>query len=252
MMGQVVANVVSPLGTALLLGLACGLLRYFSRGGFWRQLGAVAGLLGWAWLYLWSTPLASDALRGALEARAGARTVAEVVPAPVMVVLGGGVSGPRLPWRPEPDLQAGADRVWHAARLYKAGKAPQMVLSGGNVRSGDGSEAEAMRVFLKDLGVPEAAMRLEDGSDNTAANAVLTASMLAQEKTRAVILVTSALHMPRARRAFERAGLDVHPAPTDFEVIAVPFDLLRVLPDAAALSGSARAIKELVGLALGR
>jgi hypothetical protein len=41
--------------------------------------------------------------------------------------------------------------------------------------------------------------------------------------------------------------LKVIPAPTDFEVIEAPDDWLRWLPDAAALNGSATAMKELVG-----
>ncbi len=63
-----------------------------------------------------------------------------------------------------------------------------------------------------------------------------------------MILVTSALHMPRARRAFERAGIAVIPAPTDFEVAPGPFDPLDLLPNAGALDGSGRAMKEWVGL----
>ena len=58
--------------------------------------------------------------------------------------------------------------------------------------------------------------------------------------------------MPRARAALEREGLQVHPAPTDFEVIDMPWDLLRVRPDADALQGSAREMKEIVGRMVGR
>lgn len=66
------------------------------------------------------------------------------------------------------------------------------------------------------------------------------------------MLVTSALHMPRARAQFERAGLRVVPAPTDFEVIEMPLDLLQVVPSTAALDGSARAFKELLGRWVGQ
>lgn len=252
MLGKLIAALVSPLGTTFLLWATSLLCYGASPEGRWRRAARWFAIIGFCWLWVWSMPIVSDGLRGAIESRAGARTVVEVAQASVMVVLGGGVSGPRLPLRPEPDLQASADRMWHAARLYKAGKASQLILSGGIVRSGDGSEAEAMRVFLGDLGVPESAMQLEAGSDNTVTNAVLTAGLLAKNNVNTVILVTSALHMPRARRAFESAGLRVHPAPTDFEVVDMPFDLLRMLPDAASLNGSGRAMKELVGLALGR
>jgi hypothetical protein len=52
--------------------------------------------------------------------------------------------------------------------------------------------------------------------------------------------------MRRARAQFERVGLVVQPAPTDVEAVPRPFELLRVLPSAEALEGSARAFKEVV------
>jgi uncharacterized SAM-binding protein YcdF (DUF218 family) len=251
MTAKLVAALISPLGTALLLGLSGWLL---AAGGKatrrrWGR-GLVAAALGW--LTLWSLPVASDALRGAIEAQAGPRTVDAVGAAPVTVVLGGGVAGPRLPQRPYPDLNAAGDRLWHAARLYHAGKAPRLLLSGGVTRTGDGSEAEAMRRFLVEMGVPAAAIVLESGSQNTAGNAALTAQMLKAQGVDSIVLVTSALHMPRARRLFDQAGLKVQAAPTDFEIIDMPFDLLRVVPDAGALDGSSRAFKELLGRAVGR
>ena len=247
MFAKLVTALISPLGTALLLGLVALVLGLVARRVWLRRLGWLAGVFAVGWLWLWSTPLASDALRGAIEAQAGPRDLDAVASAPVIVVLGGGISGPRPPLRPHPDLSASADRMWHAARLYRAGKAPALVLSGGTVRTGDGSEAEAMRAFLADMGVPPAALSIEAASDNTATNATHTARLLIAQGIKGAILVTSALHMPRAREAFERTGLEVHPAPTDFEVIEMPFDLLRIVPDAGALEASAQAMKELVG-----
>lgn len=40
--------------------------------------------------------------------------------------------------------------------------------------------------------------------------------------------------------------------PTDLEVIDVPFDILRIVPDADALQGSAQAMKEILGRLAGR
>jgi uncharacterized SAM-binding protein YcdF (DUF218 family) len=251
MLSKIVAAVVSPLGTALILALLGWVLAGAGRPAL-RRAGRALVALGLGWLLLWSLPVASDGLRGWIEAQAGPRTVEAVPAAPVMVVLGGGVAGPRAPLRPYPNLNAAGDRLWHAARLYRAGKAPRLVLSGGVTRTGDGSEAEAMRRFLLDMGVPAPAIELEDASKNTTGNAVFTAQALKAQGVDTVILVTSALHMPRARRLFDRAGLKVHPAPADHEIIDMPFDLLRVVPDADALEGSARAFKELFGRLVGR
>lgn len=247
MFSKLVAVAVSPLGVAL----SCGLLGTVALFRGHRRAGwLIAGALGWLWL--WATPLASDSLRGWLEAQAGPAEVVEVQRGQAAVVLGGGMNGPLLPERPYPDLESAADRMWHAARLLQAGKVQHLVLSGGTTRPGEPSEARSMQQFLLALGVPEQAMWLEEASTNTATNAERTAELLRAKQVSEVVLVTSALHMRRARAQFERVGLVVHPAPTDIEVVPQPFGLLRVLPDAGALEGSARAFKEVVGYWVGR
>jgi uncharacterized SAM-binding protein YcdF (DUF218 family) len=252
MITSIITLLLSPLGSSLLLGGAALLLLRFVRDGVLRRVAWGLALFAFAWLWLWSMPVASEALRGRIEAAAGPRALEEVAPAEVAVVLGGGVSGPRAPLRLYPDLGAAADRVWYAAQLYKTGKVRRVVLSGGVVETGDGSEADAMRRFLRDLGVPAQAIVLEPESVNTRTNASFTRELLAGEGQRRIVLVTSALHMPRARRMFERAGFEVLAAPTDFEVIDMPFTLLRLLPNAEALAGSARALKELAGYVVAR
>ncbi|MGE4239674.1 YdcF family protein [Ramlibacter sp.] len=217
-----------------------------------RRLANGLALFAFAWLWVWSTPLASESLARWLEADAGARTMAELPRARAAVVLGGGMLGARPPLLPYPDMGAAADRMWHAARIYHAGKAPLLVLSGGISRPGEPNESEAMQLLLLDLGVPREAMRLEGASFNTASNARMSARLLEAEGIRSVLLVTSALHMRRARKNFEAAGIHVVPAPTDFGAVARPFDVGQLLPEASALTGSADAMKELVGYAVGR
>lgn len=250
MLSKLVIAAISPLGTALLLGVA-GLLLAAGASARRRRRGLLlaAGALGW--LFFWSTPLASDAVRASLEEAAGPRSVEGLAPAQAIVVLGGSIRGPRPPQRPYPDLGSSADRVWHAARLYRAAKAPLLVLSGGTAHEGEVPEAESMRQFLLELGVPGRAMLLEPASVTTSQNAAFSAELLRRQGIRSVLLVTSALHMRRARALFEREGVRVVPAPTDHEVVSRPFRLLDVVPDAEALEGSGRAIKEIVGTWVG-
>lgn len=251
MLSKLVIAAISPLGTALLLGLA-GLALAAGGRTAGRQRGLLLVTAALAWLLIWSTPIASDSLRGWLEDAAGPRSVDALAPAPAIVVLGGSIRGARLPQRPYPDLGAAGDRLWHAARLHRAAKAPLLVLSGGTAHEGELPEAESMRQFLLELGVPGRAMVLEPGSVTTAQNAAFSARLLRQRNIDEVLLVTSALHMRRARRLFEREGIRVIPAPTDHEVVDRPFKLLDVVPDAEALEGSGRAIKEIVGAWAGR
>ena len=183
-----------------------------------------------------------------MEARTPAVSVAALPTADLVVVLGGGVT-PATAFRPAPDLVRSADRVWFAARLFHAGKAPLVLASGGWRRDGSTqSEAQAMGEFLAALGVPHSAILLEGNSRDTNGNARYVARWAATlpERPR-ILLVTSALHMPRALLEFKAAGLDVVPAPTDYEARTLPPGILRFLPDADMLSASSRAFTEVVG-----
>lgn len=233
---------MSPLGTALLLTLLGMLLaRYGRPRAAWFSV-----VLGFAWLALWSLPPASNWLVSQVEQEFPFQPLSGLPSAPAMVVLGGGIHPSRSAVTP-PNLESSADRVWYAAQLYHAGKAPLMVLSGGSDPiTSVGTEADAMRELLLDLGVPDSALLLEGKSRTTRENAIYSAELLRSRGIRRVLLVTSALHMHRAKKLFEQQGIEVDPAPTDHEARPLSSWQL-VLPDAGALEGSGHAIKELVG-----
>jgi uncharacterized SAM-binding protein YcdF (DUF218 family) len=249
-LSALVTALIAPLGTACALGLA-GLALAPTR---FRKLAWLLGAAAVLWLWLWATPVASHALRGQLEKQFPLLPVAQLPVADAIVVLGGGIS-PSRPGYPLPNLHGAADRVWHAARLYHAGKAPLLVLSGGSDPQRHAtSEAAAMQQLLEQMGVPASAMLLEDTSRNTSENARNTAQLLNNRGLKRVLLVTSALHMPRALPLFEAQGLQTTAAATDHEAddFALMPTGLRWLPSSDALEGSGRALKELVGRAVGR
>lgn len=240
-LSKVVIAAVSPLGTCLLLG-ALGVLLL----GRARRTGATLVSLGLAWLGLWSLPAVSDAFVAHVEAPYPARPVESLPRADALVLLGGGVAPP-APGFPYPDLNLSADRVWHAARAFRAGKAALVVASGG-IQPGVSAvtEAEAMALLLTDLGVPRDAILLETQSRNTRENADASAALLRERKAKSVLLVTSALHMPRAVAEFRRAGVEVVPAPAD-QAQPKERGLRRWLPSTGALDASGRAMKEVLG-----
>ena len=197
-------------------------------------------------------PVASQWLTSQIENEIPQVPIAAVPHAQAIVVLGGTVSPPS---GKSTEINLGrAGRVWYAARLFHAGKAPMVLLSGGgDLEHQAFSEARAMAVFLQDLGVPGQAIALEEASRNTRENAAFSAALLKARGIEHILLVTSALHMPRALVLFKAQGLQVTPEPTDFGAgREPPSGLLAWLPDAGALNGSALAMKELVGLWVGR
>ena len=235
---------LSPLGTALCLAVLALLLAWRRHGRSGMTLGAIALV----WLWAWSTPLLSLWLRDTVEREFAQIPMAALPQARAMVVLGGGIEPPSGS-STDVDLQSAADRVWYAARLFHAGKAPLLLLSGGSDPERQAySEARAMAIFLHDLGVPPQALLLEETSRTTRDNAAFSAALLKARGIDRILLVTSALHMPRALALFQAQGLHVVPAPTDFEGNrAPPAGALAWLPDALYLDGSGRAMKEIVG-----
>jgi uncharacterized SAM-binding protein YcdF (DUF218 family) len=249
MLSKLVIWLLSPLGTALCLaGLALLLA--------WRQRlrsSMALGTLAFVWLWAWSMPVLSHWLGSVLEGQHPQAPIASLEPAQAVVVLGGGIAPPSGKSF-EINLNTAADRVWFAARLFHAGKAPLVLVSGGHDSERHAySEARASAIFLADLGVPAQTIVLEEASRNTRQNAAFSAALLKARGINHILLVTSALHMPRAMALFAAQGLQATPAPTDFEAIqAPPPGMLAWLPDALALDLSGRAMKEIVGKWVGR
>ena len=175
------------------------------------------------WLFV--IPLASWLLTLAaivLWAERNATSLADVI-----VVLGAA----QYDGRPSPVLRA---RLDHAVTLYKQGRAPRLLLTGGR-REGDAvSEAVAGQRYAVRLGVPASAIMLEGVSRTTLASIQGAARMLnnsvndvastssAADSVRAhstaartrVLLVSDPFHMLRLTVLAQMYGLDAIPSPT--------------------------------------
>jgi uncharacterized SAM-binding protein YcdF (DUF218 family) len=105
----------------------------------------------------------------------------------------------------------GEERIKTGVELWRRGFAPVLCISGGGpgrIVPHHPREADAMAARARELGVPDAALRVERESLSTAENARHTASLLAAEGCRRVWLVTQPFHTRRARAWFRRAGLE--------------------------------------------
>jgi len=176
--------------------------------------------------------------------------------AEAIVLLGGGTQPARAP-RPMVEVTGAGDRVLYAAWLYKQGKAGHILLSGGTLdwSQSDSSPAYDMATLLEMMDVPADALWLEPDSRNTYENAVFSARILREKGIQRVLLVTSALHMPRSVSLFAAQGLDVIPLPTDYTVTQgdqerndVRAFFLGLLPSAENLALTSRVLKEYIGI----
>lgn len=245
MLSKLLPLIVYPLGFSMMLSLMALLLMWKGRKT------AAQVILGTAIVLLWvcSTPRFADWITGTLEAEFPPLSITSVPEADAIVLLGGMTNG-IVPGTGMADLSGEVDRLLHAVALYKAGKAPLLLLTGGNA-PGYEPEAISMNKLLLALGIPEQAMVLEEKSRNTWQNAEYSSRILQQRGIHRILLVTSAYHMARASVEFSRQGLVVIPAATDYQVLETPHSLLDWLPQAAALKGSTTSIKEYLGRVIG-
>ena len=107
LLNQFITFLIAPLGTALLVWALAGALSL----KVLKRSARVLGVLAFAWLWYWSTPLARDWLRGQLEALSPHLPMTQVPTAQAMVVLGGTMEPPDA-MRPWPNWGSAADRVW--------------------------------------------------------------------------------------------------------------------------------------------
>ena len=240
-LAKLLSLLVYPLNQALLLCLVSLLLLLFNR----IRAAFCAVLIGAGWLYLCSTAGFADYLMASLEDDYPARALSVTPDAEVIVLLGGAIRGD-VHMGTLGDLNQQADRLVHAVSLYKAGKAPRLLVTGGG-QAGNRSEAEIMYELLQVMGVPARAIIQEDESRDTHQNAVYTARLLNDIDVHKILLVTSAFHMRRAEGVFAAQGLEVIPAPTDFQRLVGVSILPGVTPMVSNLWRSTYALHELLG-----
>lgn len=207
-------------------------------------------VLGLSILVTTSLPVVAVRLWKTLESQNPILSPAQLPTAEAIVLLGGGILLPSPP-RVMPELNGASDRVWFAAELYHAGKAPLIVVSGGQVFPQPDllGEADYHRLLLLRMGVPDSAIVLETHSADTAENAKNTAELLAPRGIQHVLLVTSAMHMPRASLLFRETGLNVDPAPCDVHgVEPLAPNILQWIPRAWAATDTEDILHEWLSL----
>ncbi|WP_341667111.1 YdcF family protein [Alcaligenes sp. SDU_A2] len=213
-----------------------------------RKTAAALALSGLLWAGAWSLPATSLWVGGYLENMYPYQSAAQAPRADAIVVLGGYTAQNRSNWFLPSTASRTSARVERAADLYKAERAPYIVLSGAALDGGV-SEAQIMAHTLSDLDVPAWATLMENNSLTTQQNGEYTARLLDEKGFKRVLLVTSALHMPRAVAIFRKQGVDVIPAGAAPQ-ITVPDtpEFSRWRPSLLALQSSRSIIKEYVGI----
>lgn len=241
--------ILSPLSW-MVLAAAMLALGWLAGGRGCRRVATWAFLLLSGFAILATTPWFANVLVGWLESPRPQPEFCGAEPPRVAVVLAGGID---LAPSDEEDFAAltlaSRRRVEKAVAWWRErpGGQRQLVFTGGSWVRGAPADSRLMARYAERLGVDPRAIREETHSRGTWESAWNVAALEPPLPGR-VVLVTSALHMPRAAYSMRQSG---------FETCALPADprWLRfrlpghLVPRSSALRKTEDALHELVGMA---
>ena len=138
-----------------------------------------------------------------------------------IIVLGGPIDNRMSTLRGSLSIGGEVERLVEGAALARRHPAARLVFTGGNpsLFRDDPPESFYAAQLFEQLGVPASRLVLEDQSRNTDENAVFTKRLVDPKPGERWLLVTSAMHMPRAVGVFRKAGFPVEPYPVDWHTL---------------------------------
>ena len=127
--------------------------------------------------------------------------------ADVAIVLGASVRGKEV----SPVFR---ERINHGIFLYKEGYVKKIILTGGQTKGNELSEARIAMQYALTQGVPESDLILEETSKVTLDNLKNAAQLMDEWGFETALLVSDPLHMKRAGYLAHQTGLTVYLSPT--------------------------------------
>ena len=172
----------------------------------------------------------------------------------IVVLSGGGINLPNfntkiIEWNDPDRFHAGVN-------LYKANKSNRLIFTGGINPLASGLSPEG-DIYIREAisrGIPKENLFTTYPVSNTLHEAKAIKKLLDDllpSSQKKIILVTSAFHMHRAKKVFEKEGINVMPYPVDFKseksFISALRNPLKWLPHSSYLNESTGAIREIIG-----
>jgi uncharacterized SAM-binding protein YcdF (DUF218 family) len=179
------------------------------------------------------------------------KSIEDIYTADSIVVLSSGMIGPIMTKQGVAYKWGDPDRFFGGIELIKAGKAKNIIFTGGilpwqkNIKP----EGQVLAKFAEDFGIPSSQIIVTGDVENTHDEAKAVREILTKNNTNKVILVTSAFHMPRASKLFLKEGIEVQTYPVDFKAGISNITPMDFLPSAAAFSSFQFLLRELIGRA---
>jgi uncharacterized SAM-binding protein YcdF (DUF218 family) len=198
-------------------------------------------------LFILSTPIFSNNFFKLVEGSEYRKLISAIDSADAIVVLSGMLAinemgdSTYVEW-------GDADRFFGGLALFKAGKAQKLVFTGGKMPwdKAKKTEGEVLKEYAISNGIASEKIYITKEVENTADEAVAVKELISPSKR--IILVTSAYHIYRAQRLFEKQGFEVVPYKVDYKsVVESAITVIDFLPSAENLKTTEIGIRELIG-----
>lgn len=146
-----------------------------------------------------------------------------------------------------------ADRFIQTAELYKTGHIKKIIIAAGDasiLNKKAFREADFARRQLINLGIPPGDIFADRDSRNTAENAANAKHIIDSLRfAPPYLLITSALHIPRAKKTFEKAGMQIQAFPCAY--LATPIEKYAfadyIIPSGGAVRNWGLFLREIAG-----
>ena len=233
---KILPLLVSPLSIVLIIILI---------GTFFKS--KKISLLGLLILIFCSLPIISNKLIFYLEKDYSLQNIKDIAKSDAIVVLSGMISTIKTKEKLSYEFNGSIDRIFSGMNLFKENKAPLLILTNGKLPWSVGiPEGEYLKDFSIKYGIPEDKILLTDNVQNTDQEAKAVAKLLNTNKA-TTILVTSAFHMPRAKKVFEAANIKVIPFAVDFKTQIKKITIIDFIPSADSLKDTSFFFREMIG-----
>jgi uncharacterized SAM-binding protein YcdF (DUF218 family) len=210
--------------------------------------------IGLGLLLLLSTGFVSGKLMRWIEGVEDRSAIQDVQTADAIVVLSGMIEERKN--APLGEWSGAVDRFEGGVELFKAGRAPLLIFTGGWVswKPNAKPEGEILAQRAVNAGVPKNTILVTGRVQNTEEEAIAVSQLCSRKlvvgRKPRIILVTSAFHMRRAGMLFRKNGFEVTPFPVDLQTSENSgITIFSFLPSAQALARSETVIREMIGLA---
>jgi len=236
--------------TILILGFRIS-IKY--QGNQKATVGIYLQLIGICILYFLSIKPVSNILISSLENQYMPPSEKILQNLDIIVVLGGGVTAD--PYNKAVEASGATySRIFNGVKIFQRSGASVLILSGGSEKSTSSPESAVMKEIALSLGVIEESVITEENSHNTSQHPKKIAEILhSLDPSTQIGVVTSAVHMVRAIRAFEKEFTTnkIIPIPVGYLQTSFRLEINNCIPRSDAFIMSSSVIHEYFGLIWG-